>query len=109
MADDQGTLLIVDDDPMDRAMLRRYLTPHGFQVTEAGDGPEALALLESQQFDVVLLDILMPGMTGLEVLLDLRRRRSVADQPVIMATAKDRSDDVVKALQAGANDYLTKP
>jgi adenylate cyclase len=105
----QGSLLVVDDNEMNRDMLARRLARRGYTVAVAADGHQALALLDTQQFDLVLLDIMMPGISGLEVLKTLRQRYSVADLPVIMATAKDQSEDIVAALQLGANDYITKP
>ncbi|HEY7491469.1 MAG TPA: adenylate/guanylate cyclase domain-containing protein [Candidatus Tectomicrobia bacterium] len=105
----QGSLLVVDDNEMNRDMLARRLARRGYTVAVAADGQQALALLETQPFDLVLLDIMMPGISGLEVLKILRQRHSVADLPVIMATAKDQSEDIVTALQLGANDYITKP
>ena len=105
----QGSLLVVDDNEMNRDMLARRLARRGYTVTVAEDGYQALALIEAQQFDVVLLDIMMPGISGLDVLKTLRQRYAVADLPVIMATAKDQSEDIVAALQLGANDYVTKP
>src|SRR5881397_328956 len=105
----QGSLLVVDDNPMNRDMLARRLTRRGYTVTVAEDGYQALAMIEAQQFDLVLLDIMMPGISGLDVLKTLRQRYAVADLPVIMVTAKDESDDIVAALQLGANDYVTKP
>jgi sigma-B regulation protein RsbU (phosphoserine phosphatase) len=109
MAAPLGSLLIVDDDDTNRAMLRRYLEAQGFTVTAAPDGAEALAALGRQAFDLVLLDILMPGLSGLQVLQAIRRAHDATALPVIMATAKDASSDVVEALRLGANDYLTKP
>src|SRR4030095_11608767 len=70
---------------------------------------QALAMIEAQPFDLVLLDIMMPGISGLDVLKAVRQRYAAADLPVIMVTAKDESDDIVAALQLGANDYVTKP
>ena len=105
----QGSLLVVDDNSMNRDMLARRLTRRGYTVTVAEDGYQALAMLEAQQFDLVLLDIMMPGISGLDVLKTLRQRYAAADLPVIMATAKDQSEDIVAALQLGANDYVTKP
>src|SRR5215468_7494489 len=105
----QGSLLVVDDNSMNRDMLARCLTRWGYTVTVAEDGYQALAMLEAQQFDLVLLDIMMPGISGLDVLKTLRQRYAMADLPVIMATAKDQSADIVAALQLGANDYVTKP
>ena len=105
----QGSLLVVDDNDMNRDMLARRLARRGYTVAVAADGQQALQMLEAQQFDLILLDIMMPGISGLDVLKILRERYSVADLPVIMATAKDQSEDIVTALQLGANDYITKP
>jgi class 3 adenylate cyclase/CheY-like chemotaxis protein len=102
-------LLVVDDNAENREMLSRRLRTQGFAVAAAENGPEALRVLEETPFDLVLLDVVMPGMSGLEVLRDLRSRHAAADLPVIMATARDDSNDVVAALRLGANDYVTKP
>ncbi len=109
MTTTQGSVLVVDDNPENRDMLSRRLARRGYTVAVAEDGQQALTLTEAQHFDLVLLDIMMPGISGLEVLKILRQRYSVADLPVIMATAKDQSTDIVEALQLGANDYVTKP
>ncbi len=101
----QGSLLVVDDNEMNRDMLARRLARRGYTVAVAEDGRQALAIIETQQFDLVLLDIMMPGISGLDVLQILRQRYSMAALPVIMATAKDQSEDIVAALQLGANDY----
>ncbi len=105
----QASVLVVDDNPDNRDMLSRRLTRRGYTVAVAEDGHQALEICDAQPFDLVLLDIMMPGMSGLEVLKILRQRYSVSDLPVIMATAKDQSSDIVDALQLGANDYVTKP
>jgi class 3 adenylate cyclase len=105
----QGSLLVVDDNEMNRDMLARRLERRGYTVAVAADGYQALAMIEAQQFDLVLLDVMMPGLSGLDVLKTLRQRYAMADLPVIMATAKDQSADIVAALQLGANDYVTKP
>jgi class 3 adenylate cyclase len=105
----RGSLLVVDDDAMNRDMLSRRLARHGYTVAVAEDGEQALKMIEGQKFDLVLLDIMMPGVSGLQVLDILRQRHSMADLPVIMATAKDESSDIVEALRRGANDYVTKP
>jgi signal transduction histidine kinase len=81
----------------------------GYQVVTAAGGREALAAVEGRSFDLVLLDVMMPEVSGLDVLAELRRRFSVAELPVIMATARNESTDVVEALRLGANDYVTKP
>jgi len=90
-------------------MLSRRLRRRGHDVTAVEGGQPALELLEKEPFDLVLLDIMMPGIDGLEVLRRLRRTISAVDLPVIMATARDDSADVVGALKLGANDYVTKP
>ena len=102
-------ILVVDDDESNRESLRRRLLRHGYAVIAAADGPSALELIERQSFDLVLLDVMMPGMSGLEVLERVRQRRSHTELPIIMATARDQSEDIVGALDAGANDYVTKP
>src|SRR5206468_12081462 len=73
------------------------------------NGEEAMELLGDREFDLVLLDIMMPGMSGLEVLKFLRRVDSLVDLPIIMVTARGESEDMVEALELGANDYVTKP
>jgi signal transduction histidine kinase len=104
-----NSLLIVDDDDFSREGLARHLRRHGYEVSGAGGGREALELLGGRRFDLVLLDVMMPGMNGLEVLRFLRRVDSLIDLPIIMVTARADSPDVVEALELGANDYLTKP
>jgi phosphoserine phosphatase RsbU/P len=102
-------ILVVDDDESNRESLRRRLARHHYNVMTAVDGPSALELIEQHSFDLVLLDVMMPGMSGLEVLERVRQRRSHTDLPIIMATALDKSQDIVIALDNGANDYVTKP
>jgi diguanylate cyclase (GGDEF)-like protein len=102
-------LLIVDDIRENREILRRRFERHGFHTTEANGGVEALAFLESEAFDLVLLDIMMPDLSGLEVLASIRAKHAPGMLPVIMVTAKSQSEDVVQALRCGANDYITKP
>jgi diguanylate cyclase (GGDEF)-like protein len=104
-----ATLLLVDDDAMNRDALSRRLARRGYTVLTAENGPSALEMVGAHRVDAVLLDVMMPGMSGLETLRRLRESRSVSDLPVIMVTAKDRTDDVVEALDLGANDYVTKP
>ena len=102
-------LLVVDDNELNRDMLSRRLKKRGYAVVVAEDGRRALELVEKQQFDLILLDIMMPGLSGLDVLRSLRDRHSVSELPVIMATARDQGEDIVEALKLGANDYVTKP
>ena len=103
------SLLLVDDDAMNRDALARRLTRHGYTVLTADGGVAALRMVREHRIDAVLLDVMMPGLSGLDTLRQLRQVRSVADLPVIMVTAKDESEDVVEALDLGANDYVTKP
>ncbi len=103
------TLLVVDDELLNRDALQRRLERAGYRVLAADSGPSALAIAAAQHVDLVLLDVMMPGMDGLETLRQLRRSRSVSELPVIMVTARDSTEDVVEALEAGANDYMTKP
>lgn len=90
-------------------MLARRLRKRGFLVDTAADGGEALRLVDASPYDLVLLDVMMPGMSGLEVLEVLRQTYPRAELPIVMATAKTTSDDMVEALARGANDYVTKP
>lgn len=104
-----GTLLVVDDNPANRDLLSRRLERKGFSVLEADGGQRALDILSTLHVDLVLLDIMMPGIPGLEVLKRVRKTRSAAELPVIMVTARTDSEDIVEALGLGANDYVTKP
>jgi phosphoserine phosphatase RsbU/P len=109
MTAEPGTLLVVDDDELNRDMLSRRLERKGYSVAVSPDGPGALALVEDRAFDLVLLDVMMPGLSGLEVLKLLREQHPATELPVIMATARDQSEEIVNALRLGANDYVTKP
>lgn len=102
-------LLIVDDIADNRTILARRFERRGFDIKEAASGAEALALIETHAFDTVMLDVMMPEMDGTEVLRRIRASHPAALLPVIMVTARTQSDDVVAALQLGANDYVTKP
>jgi DNA-binding response OmpR family regulator len=104
-----ANILVVDDLPANRDLMVRRLERSGFRVQAAASGPEALEIVRQGNIDLVLLDIMMPGMTGIDVLRTLRATRSSAALPVIMVTAKTDSEDVVEALSLGANDYVTKP
>lgn len=104
-----GSLLVVDDSEANRDALCRRLQRRGYRVTAAADGRAALDLLEHTVFDLVLLDVMMPGLNGLDVLQTIRQTRAATELPVIMATAKDESQDIVRALELGASDYVTKP
>ena len=109
MTETPPLVLVVDDLAANRELMARRLQRSGFRVLTAEDGPEALVVMRRQDVDMVLLDIMMPGMTGLDVLREVRKTRSSVSLPVIMVTAKTDSEDVVEALSLGANDYVTKP
>jgi DNA-binding response OmpR family regulator len=100
------TALVVDDEPKIRDLARRYLEADGFQVLEAADGEAALAVLAETEPDIVVADIMMPVLNGLEL---LRRIRLTSSVPVVMLTARDDEIDKVLALTTGADDYVTKP
>jgi diguanylate cyclase (GGDEF)-like protein/PAS domain S-box-containing protein len=102
-------LLVVDDNEANRDALSRRLELKGYAVTLAAGGAEALAAFETSPFDLLLLDVEMPGMSGFEVLARVRAVRSATDLPVIMVTARTAGPDVVEAFRLGANDYVTKP
>jgi len=102
-------LLVVDDVAENRNILARRFQRHGFDVTEAESGLAAIELIEKRSFDLVLLDIMMPGIDGIETLRRIRKHKSVSELPIIMVTAKAESGNIVEALKLGANDYVTKP
>jgi two-component system, OmpR family, KDP operon response regulator KdpE len=101
-----GRILVVDDDPQIRRVMRVTLTGQGYEVDDARSGDAALEKLREQRFDLVLLDMNMPGMGGLETCHSIRSQSDVA---VIMLTVRDSDEDKVAALDAGADDYVTKP
>jgi CheY-like chemotaxis protein len=109
MAVAPAKLLVVDDNEANRDMLSRRLSRRGHEVAVAEDGYQAIEMVKQQDFDVVLLDIMMPRIDGLEVLKVLRQTHSASELPIIMATARDESTDIVQALKLGASDYVTKP
>ncbi|MGH8824719.1 MAG: response regulator transcription factor [Jiangellaceae bacterium] len=99
-------VLVVDDDPTVSDVVRRYLERAGFDVDKAGDGLSALALAAERPPDLVVLDLMLPGMSGLEV---CRRLRRSSDVPVVMLTALGEESDRVVGFETGADDYVTKP
>jgi len=109
MSETSAAILVVDDNEMNRDMLSRRLERRGYKVSLAEDGRRALYKIAREPFDLVLLDVMMPGLSGVEVLTKLRERFSIGELPVIMVTAKGDSDDLVGAFKLGANDYITKP
>jgi DNA-binding response OmpR family regulator len=106
MADRAGRILLVDDEQPIQTLLSFPLQRDGYEVVQASDGREALARFDEQAFDLVVLDVMLPRMDGLEVCRRLRARSSV---PIIMLTAKSEEIDKVLGLELGADDYITKP
>ena len=109
MSTSEGHLLIVDDDAANRDMLSRRLARVGYTFQLAENGEAACSLLDSSKFDLVLLDIQMPGMSGFDVLTRIRKTRSPIELPVVLVTALNESSDLANGLERGANDYITKP
>src|SRR6266446_368098 len=105
----QSRLLIVDDNEMNRDMLARWLARKGYVIGQAENAQDLPQRVKQDVVDLVLLDIEMPDISGLDALKTLREHYSPAELPIIMVTAKTQSEDIVKALDLGANDYLTKP
>jgi DNA-binding response OmpR family regulator len=106
MIDEAGRVLVVDDDETVRDVVRRYLEVAGFTVDMAGDGAEGLARFAAHEPDLVVLDVMMPGINGLEV---CKRLRQVSQVPIVMLTALGEEENRIAGLQLGADDYVTKP
>ena len=109
---DEPHLLVVDDDARIRELLRRYLAGSGFRVTVAGDAAEARLKLASMEFDLVVLDVMMPGENGLDLTQSLRRTAAPGEAgrtPILLLTAMAESEDRITGLERGADDYLAKP
>jgi diguanylate cyclase (GGDEF)-like protein len=104
-----ATVLIADDSAVIRAILRHHLEAEGYRVEVAVDGPATIEMMRRHQPDVVLLDIVMPGLDGREVLSRVKAEEALQDTPIIFLTARTGSDEIVAALRAGAQDYLKKP
>jgi two-component system KDP operon response regulator KdpE len=102
----EGHILIVDDDPSLRRVVRTTLAAKGYEVSEARNGTEALDQIRAARYDLALLDINMPEMTGVEVCEEIRK---TSEMPIIMLTVRNTESDKVEALDAGADDYITKP
>jgi two-component system KDP operon response regulator KdpE len=102
----EGRILVIDNEPQIRRVMRTTLIPEGFEVDDAKNGDEALDHLRSAKYDLVLLDINMPGITGFEA---CRAIRAISETPIIMLTVRSAEKDKVEALDAGADDYVTKP
>lgn len=106
MAEKQYDILIVDDDTRIRQLLGKYLKQHNFNVYESVDAKAAIELLEQQNFDLIILDVMMPEMNGIELTKLIREKKTT---PILMLTALSETTDKIKGLQAGVDDYLAKP
>jgi two-component system phosphate regulon response regulator OmpR len=104
--DDAAHLLVVDDDTRIRNLLKQYLTENGFRVTVAGTASEARRKLDGLDFDLLIVDVMMPGESGVELTKSLREQKTV---PILMLTALSETDSRIAGLEAGADDYLPKP
>jgi len=104
-----GRILVVDDEPQIRRVMRATLTANGYEVSDARSGDEALEKLSEERFDLILLDVNMPGMSGLEACRLMRRGESTPEVAIIMLTVRNAETDKVEALDAGADDYVVKP
>ena len=105
-ADDAAHLLIVDDDNRIRTLLSRFLCEHGYRVSLAASAAEARGRLRGLDFDLLILDVMMPGESGFDLAQDIRQKSQV---PILMLTARTDSDDRIHGLELGADDYLAKP
>src|SRR5579864_9039399 len=106
MTDGPAHVLVVDDDARLRELLRRYLTENGFRVTAAADAREARLRMADLAFDLIVLDVMLPEESGLELTHDLRKTSQV---PILLLTAMGEVDDRIRGLESGADDYLPKP
>ena len=109
MTDTKGHVLVVDDDALNRLQLLQGLKQQGYSTVQAEDGEQALEILAEASFDLVILDILMPNLDGFEVLRRMKDNGSMRDIPVIVISALDEMDSVVKCIRMGAEDHLSKP
>src|SRR2546428_11415103 len=101
--------LLIEDDAGLGALVTEYLGQHGVEVTAVGDGKRGLAALKSGRFDVVLLDVMLPGIDGFETCRQTRATPELAATPIVMLTAKGEDVDKIVGLELGADDYLAKP
>ena len=103
------SVLIVDDEPMARTLLRLMLVRSGYEVIEAEDGYDALRKVDEDKPDLVILDIMMPGLDGIKVCATIRQEMGMQDLPIILLSAKGDVNSIQGGLKVGANKYLTKP
>jgi putative two-component system response regulator len=105
-------ILVVDDEPQNLELLEAYLVPQGYEIVKAANGEEALEKLFSNQIDVMLLDVMMPGMDGFEVIRRVKQDNKYRNHrrlPIILVTALRETEDRIKGIEAGCDDFLSKP
>jgi len=107
--DNKSVILVVDDQFQNTDLLEAYLVPQGYKIVKAASGEEALEKISANQIDLVLLDVMMPRMSGIEVLEKLRADEKTKSIPVVMVTVLKDTEDKVKALEAGCDDFISKP
>lgn len=106
---DNPTILVVDDLPANRELLEAYLVPQGYEIAMAENGEEALARLSRDDIELILLDVMMPGMDGFEVIRRIRQDEKNRQLPIVLVTALRETDDRVKGIEAGCDDFISKP
>ena len=104
-----GRILVIDDEPQIRRVMRAALSATGYEVSDARSGEEAVEKLGDERFDLILLDVNLPGMSGMDACRVIRHETLVPDVPIIMLTVRNAEKDIVEALDAGADDYVVKP
>ncbi|MGD8484433.1 MAG: phosphate regulon transcriptional regulator PhoB [Thioalkalispiraceae bacterium] len=109
MSNNQATVLIIDDEYAIRDMVMMALEKEGFRCLEASDAHKAEAIIKENKPDILLLDWMMPGLSGVDFTRKLRRHEETQHLPIIMLTAKTEEEDLIKGLESGADDYITKP
>jgi DNA-binding response OmpR family regulator len=109
MAEDQKTVIVVEDEPDAAELFAEMMRVSGYRVLKTYSSTPAISLIAQEQPDIVLLDIMMPDISGLEVLRFMRRERELKDTPVIVVSARSMPSDIREGLEAGATIYLTKP
>ena len=109
MAADQPTVLVVEDEAAQREVLSYNLEAEGFRVARAENGEEALMLLDEEHPDIIVLDWMLPNVSGIEICRQLRQKSETRGMPVIMLTAKGEENDRIRGLETGADDYIVKP
>jgi len=102
-------ILVVDDQPQNIDLLEAYLVPQGYAIVKAANGEEALEKLAGNQIDLILLDIMMPGINGFEVTRRVRQNEQFQRLPIILVTAMRETEDRIKGIEAGCDDFIAKP